>query len=98
MQPTSLEEKYFQLLAEYIADPSEEYLQQAADLGTELVQADYPPEDIVEFQESALNRFAREFPESTLAASWQSMTPRRLAMVFSRAPACLKAGSRIPEA
>ena len=41
MQLTSLEEKYFQLLTEYIADPSEEYLMQAADLGRELVQADY---------------------------------------------------------
>jgi transcriptional regulator with GAF, ATPase, and Fis domain len=74
MQQTSLEEKYFRLLSAYIADSAEEYLLQAADLGRELVQADFPPEDIVEFQESALNRIAQESPDSNLAASWNLMS------------------------
>jgi len=46
MTEQSIKNRYFELLAAYVAEPEESYLLATADLGRELVLADVPPEDI----------------------------------------------------
>jgi len=45
MTEQSIKNRYFELLAAYVAEPEESYLLATADLGRELVLADVPPED-----------------------------------------------------
>ena len=66
MTEQSIKDKYFNLLAAYVARPEESYLLEAADLGRELVLSDVPPEEIAELHEQALERLAREQPDMTL--------------------------------
>ncbi len=66
MTEQSIQNRYFELLKAYVANPEEKFLASVAELGRELVTLDAPPEDIVELHERALGRLAQEEPDLTL--------------------------------
>ncbi len=66
MADKSERDKYFDLLSAYIDKPEEQWLMSAAQLGRELVLANFQPEDIVEIHEAALSRLAKQNPDMTL--------------------------------
>jgi light-regulated signal transduction histidine kinase (bacteriophytochrome) len=61
-----IQERYFEILRNYVARQGEEDLFAAAELGRKLMLADVPPEDIVELHEDALRRLADESPSMIL--------------------------------
>ncbi|HDQ74141.1 MAG TPA: response regulator [Chloroflexi bacterium] len=66
MLDKSKQDRYFDILITYIDQPEERLLMSAAQLGRELVLADFQPEDIVEVHEAALRRLAQQNPNMTL--------------------------------
>jgi len=66
MIETTIRDKYYSLLRSHFANPQEEYLAQAAELGKALVMANIPPEEIAELHEHAIQRLGAEFPEAKL--------------------------------
>jgi len=61
-----LRDRYYSLLKGYCSDGQEAPLNEAAELGRALWQADIPIEDIVEIHEHALSMLAKEFPQMKL--------------------------------
>ena len=53
MIETAIRDKYYSLLRSHFANPQEEYLAQAAELGKALVMANIPPEEIAELHEDS---------------------------------------------
>jgi signal transduction histidine kinase len=62
MAKQSVRDRYFELLKAYVVTQDEAPLAAAADLGRELVHADFPPEEIGEVHEAAIQRLAQESP------------------------------------
>ncbi|MBF0448025.1 MAG: response regulator [Magnetococcales bacterium] len=52
-------DQYLRLLLQYVADPQEVHLAEAADLGRRMVSEGVPPEEIADVQERALTELAR---------------------------------------
>ncbi|MFQ5651067.1 MAG: ATP-binding protein [bacterium] len=59
----SLQERYYQLLTRYVAQPQQKHLAEAAELGRELGLADVPPEEFGELHEKAIEDLAPAFPD-----------------------------------
>lgn len=68
-------EAYVRLCRDYWLRGKEDALNQAAALGTRLVQDGLPPEEIGEFQQSALLELGREFPGVPLDLAATRLTP-----------------------
>jgi PAS domain S-box-containing protein len=87
MIETTIRDKYFNLLRSHFANPQEDYLAQAAELGRELVMANIPPEEIAELHEDALQRLGAEFPDAKLigAANLISQPLMELLMAYGMA-------------
>lgn len=68
-------ETYVRLCRDYWLYGNEDALIQAAGLGTRLVQDGLPPEEIGEFQQSALMELGREFPGMPLDLAATRLTP-----------------------
>ena len=66
MVTTGFKGRYIALLKAYVAEPKEELLLSAADLGRVLVGAGANSEDITELHEEALNQLAQESPDLRL--------------------------------
>jgi len=66
MVDQSIEDRYFRILKSYVMGPEEEHLVAASELGSELVAADVPEEDVAEIHEKALRLLAQESPDMTL--------------------------------
>ncbi len=64
-----LQDRYYSLVKAYVAQPSEAPLAATAELGSELVRADVPIEEIGELQGRTLERLARDLPDKTLDAA-----------------------------
>ena len=62
MAERRIRDRYYALLKAYVARQEETSLLAAADLGRELVHADFPPEEIGEVHEVAIQRLAQESP------------------------------------
>jgi len=87
MIETTIRDKYYSLLRSHFANPQEDYLAQAADLGRALVRANIPPEEIAELHEDAIQRLGAEFPEAKLigAANLISQPLMELLMAYGMA-------------
>ena len=87
MIETTIRDKYYGLLRSHFANPQEDYLAQAADLGRALVRANIPPEEIAELHEDAIQRLGTEFPEAKLigAANLISQPLMELLMAYGMA-------------
>jgi two-component sensor histidine kinase len=87
MIETTIRDKYYSLLRFHFANPQEDYLAQAAELGKALVMANIPPEEIAELHEDALQRLGVEFPEAKLidAAKLISQPLMELLMAYGMA-------------
>jgi len=85
--PISIEDRYLELLAAYVARPEESYLLQAADLGREMVLAGIPPEEIGEIHKQALDHLAEKAPDMSLldAARFISAPLMELLMAYGLA-------------
>ena len=87
MIETTIRAKYYRLLRSHFANPQEDYLAQAAELGKALVMAHIPPEEIAELHEDAIQRLGAEFPEAKLigAANLISQPLMELLMAYGMA-------------
>ncbi len=63
----SIQEKYVVLLRAHIAEPAEQHLAAAADLGRQLLLADVPIEDVVEMHQKALVELDEELSDASNA-------------------------------
>ena len=79
----SVPDRYFALLRNYVASKDESVLLTASDLGRELVQADTPPEELVEIHERGLQRLAAESPEMTLVDSARLISTPMMEMLMA---------------
>ncbi len=61
---TSIRERYFALLYEYVEAPDERLLAQAADLGREMIASGFPIEQIAEIQHEANAGLAQKMPRA----------------------------------
>jgi len=66
MGSKSPEERYYELLKDFVADKGEKALSMVADLSRELIRDEVPLEDIAELHHHALSGLAQEFPEMTV--------------------------------
>ena len=87
MIETTIGAKYYGLLRAHFANPQEDYLAMAAELGRALVKANIPPEEIAELHENAIQRLGVEFPDTKLigAANLISQPLMELLMAYGLA-------------
>jgi PAS domain S-box-containing protein len=87
MVERDIRERYFRLLKGYVVSQDEKYLLEASELGSEMVLAGVPEEEVAETHEEATGRLAQEFPEMTLqdAATSLSIPLIEVIMAYSLA-------------
>ena len=83
MMKPEFQERYLEIVSEYLKDPEERYLLMAADLGRELVQSNVPPEEIAELHELSLASFASASPGTTLAATNPLVSPPLMELLMA---------------
>ncbi len=65
---------YASVLRAFVASWEEQHLAEAAELGRKMVRAGVPPEKIAEIHEEAIQRLAKEYPDTTLLESAQRIS------------------------
>ena len=83
MDTPGFKNAYASVLESFVASREEQYLSKAADLGSAMVRAGVPPEDIAEIHEEALSRLAEKAADKTLLEFIQRISAPLMEMLMA---------------